>query len=161
MKKVNVYYLGFLVFFMVVKCYGITYHIELTAPMAFFFEQKSKLYMQHPDSSWKIEAINKQKDLAKEIVMFMNLFIIHNDRDSIDCYEICCFTKMLSDKRIKFFEDDKQTILKALKVLAVWFWRDELDITPRERKLFKTFDFSTLFVAVEEASKPQNICVVQ
>lgn len=156
MKKVNAYSLSFL-FFSMLNCCGVTYRIELTEPVGDFFKKRDELYMKHPDSQWKIDVLSKRKDLGRELIGHIESFITHNDRGSIDSYEVCCFTKMLSDKRIMFSENDMQTILKALKILAVWFWRDEIDITQKEREMFKTFDFSTLFIPDEEKS----ICSIQ
>ena len=155
MKKVNISFLS-LLFFSMLNCYSVVYHIELTEPISDFFKKKSELYMKHPDSQWKINVLSEREDLGKELIRHIKSFITHNDRDSTDSYEVCCFTKMLSDKRIMFSENDMQTILKVLKILAVWFWRDEIDVTPKEREMFKTFDFSTLFIPDEE----KNVCAI-
>jgi len=155
MKKVNVFFLS-LLFFSMLNCCGVAYRIELTEPISDFFKKKSELYMKHPDSQWKIDVLSKRKDLGRELIRHIKSFIAHNDRDSTDSYEICCFTKMLSDKRIMFSENDMQTILKVLKILAVWFWRDEIDVTPEEREMFKTFDFSTLFIP----DKEKSVCTI-
>ena len=156
MKKVNIFFLS-LLFFSMLNCCGVVYRIELREPISDFFRKKSELYMKHPDSQWKIDALSKREDLGKELIGHIESFITHNDRDSTDSCEICCFAKMLSDKRIMFSENDMQTILKVLKILAVWFWRDEIDVTPKERDMFKTFDFSTLFIPDEEKS----VCAIQ
>ena len=156
MKKVNIFFLS-LLFFSVLNCCGVVYRIELTKPINDFFKKKSELYMKHPDSQWKINVLSKKKDLGTELIKHIEIFIAHNDRDFIDIYEICCFTKMLSDKRIVFSENDMQTVLKVLKILAVWFWRDEIDVPPKEREMFKTFDFSTLFIPDEKKS----VCTIQ
>lgn len=157
MKKVNVYLMLCLsLFFISTNCRG-AYRIELDEPMRSFFEQKIERYMKCTDSEWAIRVLNREKDLGKaRMIGRMGGFIGHNDRDLIDCCEICYFVKRLSDDRIKLSESEMQIILKALTTLGIWFYRSEVG---EIEKMFEDYDFSRLFV-FEEKSDVCYPCVI-
>ena len=164
MRKVNIYFFS-LLFFVLSDCCGKVYQVKLIEPIATFFNQKAEQYMVRPDSKWKIEMLNESKHFDGELLKHIKGFIAHNDRESNDCYELCCFAKILSDRQFKFSEDDKQELLRALEILAVWFWRDELGMSDEDREMFKTFDFSTLFIEETPIANKTNedgkFCTIQ
>jgi len=156
MKNVKFFLVFFflnLLFLTSTNCYG-SYHLELNDPIDAFFEGKSKKFMVFLGTNQLIERTSKDNVSIGEISNKLKKFNTHNDREELDCCEICYFVKILNDKKLCFSGKDKQIILQALEILTTWFIRNSPCKKDMEeaKKLFQNFDLNKLFIFVEDIS---------
>lgn len=131
------------------------YSISFDAATKAFIGEKAELFEMHQYSNYIKYVLNNKKRMLESILLLISNFTAHNDRDNMDCLELCYCLKVLEEKQINFYENEKLIIKKGIDIAVNYFmYRDYPDAASigNAKIVFKNFNSDNIFCFKE------NIC---